>query len=80
MYRIVIYGYAIPFDRFQGKGSGTLVDMTYYSTEPISVSEILQAIEGADYQMIVKRGIDNRVIQDRVTIDEINIGIDEVYY
>ena len=79
MYRIVIYGYAIPVDRLMGKGSGTLVDMTYYSDEPISVQEIRAAIEQADFFMVAAKDENGHIVQDRVIVDEIKIGIDQVY-
>ena len=83
VYRVVVYGWAIPEDRFQGKGSGTLVDLTYYCYDPIGVSDIFSAIEASGFHLIAKR-IDNiksnPVEMDRVNVDEIKIGIDQIQY
>ena len=79
MYRIVIYGHAIPTDRFMGKGSGTLVDMTYYTDEPVTVAEVLGRIEQDNFFMIPLRDENGTVIAHKCDIEEINVGIDRVY-
>jgi hypothetical protein len=79
MYRVVIYGYAIPTDHFMGKGSGTLVDMTYFTDEPVYVHEIFNRLEQEGFFMIAKKSFGS-VVQDRITVEEINIGIDQVRY
>jgi len=79
--QIVVYGWAIPSDRFQGKGSGTFVDMTYHLEVPgpeyaPTVRQILDYINGPagfDFQPLRYKG---QVVQDKVTISEISIGIE----
>jgi hypothetical protein len=79
--QIVVYGWAIPFDRFRGKGSGTFVDMTYHLEVPSpeyapTVGQILDYINGPagfNFQPLRYKG---QVVQDKVTISELSIGIE----
>lgn len=75
--RVTVYGWAIPDDRFRGPGSGTFVDLTYFVDESVSVREILDIINMSGFKFIPFR-YQGRVVQDKVTIDEMDIGIEPV--
>jgi hypothetical protein len=83
--RIVIYGWAVPLDPRTGlKGSGSLVDLTYFvDDDRVTVQDIFQIIEGAGYFMTPKRigGRYSPVEQDKVTVENwnshIKIGIEK---
>jgi hypothetical protein len=77
MLRVVIYGWAIPDDKFRGPGSGTFVDLVYFVDEGISVREILDAINMSGFKFVPFR-YQGQVVQDKVSIDEIDIGIEPV--
>ena len=79
--QICIYGWAIPEDRFRGRGSGTFVDLTYHLEVPgpeyaPTVGSILNYINnqaGFNFQPLRYHG---GVVQDKVTISELNVGIE----
>jgi hypothetical protein len=79
--QICVYGWAIPEDRFKGRGSGTFVDLTYHLQVPDlqsgpSVRDILDYINyqaGFSFQPLKYNG---QVVQDKVTISELSIGIE----
>jgi hypothetical protein len=83
VYRVVIYGWAIPEDRFLGKGSGTLVDLTYFCYEPVDVADLFNVIENSGFKIFAKH-IDNiknnPVEMDRISVDEMKIGVDQYQY
>jgi len=83
--RIVIYGWAIPRDIRTGqKGSGSLVDLTYFvSDDRVTVQDVFQIIESAGYFITPKRigGRYSPVEQDKVTVENwdshIRVGIEQ---
>lgn len=86
--RIVIYGVVVPEDQFGQKGSGSLVDLTYFveSDFPVSVSDIFGIIESAGYHLFPKRvgGRYSPVEQDKVTVErwdqhlkDVKVGIEQ---
>ena len=83
VYRVVLYGWAIPEDKFQGKGSGTLIDITYFCYDPVSIPELYDVIESSGFHLVAKH-IDNirnnPVEMDRISVDELKIGIDQYQY
>lgn len=83
VYRVVVYGFAIPDDKFLGKGSGVLVDLTYFCHEPVDVADLFNVIEGAGFHIFAKH-IDNiktnPVEMNRISVDEIKIGVDQYNY
>jgi hypothetical protein len=79
--RIVVYGWAIPEDRFLGPGSGTFVDLTYFVDDDVTVGEILDMINMNGFKFVPLRYPEGHprqgdVIQDKVSIDELDIGIE----
>jgi hypothetical protein len=81
--RIVIYGWAVPEDRFGNKGSGSLVDLTYFvDDDNVTVQDIFGIIEGAGYHIRPKRigGRYSPVEQDKVTVENwdahLTVGIE----
>lgn len=75
--RITIYGYAIPEDRFRGPGSGTFVDLTYLVDDSVTVGEILNYINQTGFKFVPYR-FQGQVVQDKVTVEEVSIGIEPV--
>lgn len=75
--RVTVYGWGIPDDRLRGPGSGTFVDLTYFVDEDVTVGEILNAINQSGFKFIPFR-YQGQVVQDKVTIEEINIGIEPI--
>ena len=83
--RICIYGWAVPKDPRTGvKGSGSLVDLTYFvDDDRITVSDIFNIIEDAGYFMTPKRigGRYSPVEQDKVIVEDwnrhITVGIEQ---
>jgi hypothetical protein len=75
--RITIYGYVIPEDRFRGPGSGTMVDLVYHVDDSVTVGEILNYINQSGFKMVPLR-YRGSVVQDKVTIEDLNIGIEPV--
>jgi hypothetical protein len=78
--QICVYGWAIPDDRFRGKGSGTFVDLTYHLNVPNdqygpSVGDILNYINQNGFSFVPLRH-NGSVVQDKVTISEVTIGIE----
>ncbi len=74
--RVVIYGWAIPKDRVRGKGSGTLVDLVYYVSDDVSVSEVLSLIHRLDMDFQPMRNKAGEVVQDKVQIYDISVGVE----
>lgn len=78
VFKITVYGWAIPEpDRFRGPGSGTFVDLTYFCDDSLSVGEILNHINQSGFKFVPYR-YQGQVVQDKVTIEEINIGVEPV--
>jgi hypothetical protein len=67
----------IPSDKFRGPGSGTFTDLTYFVDDSITVGEILNAINQAGFKMVPFR-YQGQIVADKVSIDEIDIGIEPV--
>jgi hypothetical protein len=82
--RIVIYGWAVPENRFGVKGSGSLVDLTYFvDDDRVTVQDIFGIIESAGYHIRPKRigGKYSPVEQDKVQVEDwnahIKVGIEQ---
>jgi hypothetical protein len=75
--RVTVYGWAIPEDRFRGKGSGTFVDMVYLLDDSITYEEVFGIIEGSGFTMQPMR-YQGQVVHDKVTIEEITVGMERV--
>jgi hypothetical protein len=83
MLRVTIYGWAIPEDRLRGPGSGTFVDLVYFVDDSISVGDILDVIRSNGFKFIPVRypashPLAGQVMADKVTIDEMTIGTEEI--
>lgn len=76
-YRVTVYGWAIPDDRFRGPGSGTFVDLTYFVDDSVTIGEILNMINQSGFKFIPFR-YQGQVVQDKVTIDEIDVGFEPI--
>jgi hypothetical protein len=73
--RITIYGWAIPQNSIRGKGSGTLIDLTYLVDGDVTVEQVLNVINGAGCTFIAKKNTGTRIVErDRVDIQEIRVG------
>lgn len=79
--RICIYGWAVPVDRFGQKGSGSLVDLTYFvDDDRITVQDIFSIIEAGGYNIRPKRigGRYSPVEQDKVIVEDWNPHIRDI--
>lgn len=71
--RITIYGFAVPVDKVRGAGSGSLIDLVYFCSDEVSISDVLNIVNGAGYKLIPKRIGNQRaaqVEQDKVQIED----------
>jgi len=77
--KITLYGYAVPDDRFRGRGSGTLIDLTYFVDDSITPGDILDIINMNGYKFVAVRDAMGQPIMDRVTIEEFTVGMEPNY-
>ena len=86
--RITIYGWVVPYDRYRGKGSGSLVDLVYFVEVPEDVSnndimlDIFSLIESNGYFINPKHiaGRNTPVERDKVVVEDwdqyVSVGVE----